>query len=66
MNRADFKALRAKGIYQWQIAEKLGIREDALSRMLRHELAPEDEVKIKAAINTIAREMESNATDQTE
>lgn len=32
------EALRQYGLHQWQLAEMLGMREEALSRMLRHEL----------------------------
>lgn len=67
MNKAELREIiSAAGVKQWQIAEKLGIREEELSRRLRHELGPEDEEKIKAAISTIAQERKNNATDQTE
>lgn len=47
------KILRDTGVRQWQIAERMGIREDKLSKMLRHELSPEDEAIIRKAVTDI-------------
>lgn len=57
MNKADLKKkLRETGIYQYQIAEKIGIREEDFSKKLRHDLSPEYEDKINHAISEIMKE----------
>ena len=54
MDKTEFQGiLRDAGIRQWQVAERIGIREDKLSRMLRHELSPEDEANIRKAVSDI-------------
>lgn len=44
------KKLREYGIRQWQLAEHLGIYEESLSRMFRHELPREKKQIILDAI----------------
>ena len=44
------KLLKRKGIKQWKAAEYLGIREDAFSRMMRHELPKEESARLLAII----------------
>lgn len=57
MNKESFRELiNSANIKQWQVAEKMQIREDALSRKLRHELSPEDESKIKKAVSELTTE----------
>lgn len=41
-NERIYSAAEEYGLYHWQIADLLGIREDTFSRKLRYEL-PEDE-----------------------
>lgn len=54
MDKSEFrKILRDAGVRQWQIAERIGIREDKLSVMLRHELPPEFEAVIRKAVTDI-------------
>ena len=68
MDRATLKTLiKAVGIKQWQLAEAMGIREEVLSRKLRHGLDNQEEKEVLIAINTITRGREkSNATSKTE
>lgn len=62
MDKATLRTLiSAKGIKQWQLAEALGIREDVLSKKLRHDLDAEDERKVFIAINSIASEKEKSS-----
>lgn len=66
MNKRELrKLIAAAGIKQWELAEELGIREEALSRKLRHELSLEDEAAVKNAVKEISRRMEqTDAEDQ--
>ncbi len=43
-----------KGIKHWQIADEMGIREDAFSKMLRKELPEDEKQKVLNAIEKIA------------
>ena len=57
MDKNDIKKCTAAlGIRQWQIAEKIGMREDSFSRMLRHGLSQQYEDKVKHAIAEILAE----------
>ena len=47
-------AARSLGVYQWEIAEALGISEAKLTRMLRIELPPKKAAEIMTALSTIA------------
>lgn len=49
---------KAAGVKLWQIAEKLGIREEKLSRKLRHELPEEEKAQIKSIIKELEKEGE--------
>lgn len=49
MNKLQ-KALKDNGILQWQAAEYIGMREDAFSRMMRHELPEEKRKQLLAVI----------------
>ena len=68
MDKEKFKTLiNSVGIKQWQLAEAMGIREEALSKKLRHDLNPQEEKEILTAINTIEGEREKNdAASKTE
>ncbi len=46
-------ALAARNMAQWQLADKLGIREEALSKMLRYELPDDEKARMLSAINQI-------------
>lgn len=57
MNKQELRAhLKANGIKQWQVAEKMGIQESNLSRKLRRDLSEVDEMRVKAAIAEILLE----------
>ena len=59
MDKATLKTLiSAVGIKQWELAEAMGIREEALSRKLRHDLNAKDEQEVMSAIKAIARQRE--------
>lgn len=47
---------KRSGVRLWQVAEALGIWEATLSRKLRHELPPEEKIKIFGIIDTLAQE----------
>ena len=42
--------VKENGLYLWQIAEKLNMSDNWLSRLLRHELPPEKKEEIRSAI----------------
>ena len=52
-NKDIRQALAARNLKQWQLAEVLGIREEALSKMLRYELPDDEKQKMLEAINQI-------------
>ncbi len=47
---------RGKGLYLWQVAERLGITEFTLSRKLRHALKDEEHAAFIAAVDAIVEE----------
>lgn len=47
------QVIKESRVYQWQIAEVLGIREQAFSTMLRHEPSADMRQKILDAIQQI-------------
>lgn len=49
-------ALKNKGIYQWQLAEKLNISEFTLTRYLRKELSKEQQAEMLKTIEKMAKE----------
>lgn len=57
MNEMITKAREKAGLKQWQVAEILGYREDKFSRMLRHELPEEEQIRI---VKLIENQKESN------
>ena len=46
-----------RGVYFWQVASKLGISPESMSRMLRHELDGEQKEKVMQAIDAAAKEL---------
>ena len=46
-----------RGVYLWQVASKLGISPESMSRMLRRELEGEKKEKVMQAIETVAKEL---------
>ncbi len=51
--------IRVSGICSWQVAEKLGIHENSLYRMLRKELDPDEKNKIYQALEQLKVEREA-------
>ena len=48
--------LQKKRIFQWEIAEKLGLHDSNFTRLLRKELTEEMKIKVFAAISEIEAE----------
>lgn len=51
-NKPIRDAMRVAGIAAWQLADMLGVHENTVYRMLRHELSPEDQQDIVALIES--------------
>lgn len=47
---------KESGVKLWQIAEKLGLQDSSLSRMLRHELSEEKKSEIRQIISELKKE----------
>lgn len=45
--------MKKRKIYQWRVAERLGIQETALSRKFRHEIGERDKKNIIAVIDEL-------------
>jgi|GEM_PF-460688 len=59
-NQEIREAAKAKNIYLWQIAEKLGMQDSAFSRKLRRELSAAEKAKILAIIDELSAEKQEN------
>ena len=57
------KQAKNAGLYLWQVAEAIGMRDSEFSRMLRHELRPEKKAEIQ---NAIAKLKEGGTNDTAE
>ena len=55
-NQRIRNTLSQYGMKQWQLAERLGVREDSLSRILRHELSEDEQTQICNLIKEVANE----------
>ena len=51
-NVAVRAAMQKNGLFQWEVAERIGVSDSTLSRMLRHELPPEQKADILRAIES--------------
>ncbi len=51
-------AIAKAGLYQWQIADVIGISEGTLTRWLRTELSDERREKVLAAIDRLTGEIQ--------
>ena len=61
MANRDIKlAAAGAGVRIWQIADRLGMRDNNLSRKLRYELSDEEKEKILAIIKELAERGEGN------
>ena len=49
---------KQKHVSHWRIAEVLGIHEAVLSRMMRHELSPEEQKQILSIIEDLTKKTE--------
>ena len=57
MENLDIRSkLKEAGLYQWMLAERLGMAEQTLVRKLRRELPTEEKQKIFSAIEEIVTE----------
>lgn len=59
MNKANTalrSALKAAKIPYWRVAEQLGVHENTIVRMMRHELSDSDKVRFLKAISEIKKE----------
>ena len=54
-------AAKEKGVFYYEIADRLGIVDSALSRKLRRELPAEEKQRIFSLIDEIAAEKEKTA-----
>jgi len=52
------KEAKKRGVFLWQIANKIGIGEVTLIRRLRFELSNEEKARIKAIIDELSKEGE--------
>ena len=50
-------AAKASGVRLWQVAERLGIRDNNLSRKLRHELPDSEKIQVLQIIAELAGEV---------
>lgn len=51
-----------RGVYLWQVASKLGISPESMSRMLRRELEGEKKEKVMQAIEAVAKDLYGQPT----
>lgn len=65
-NQAIRDYARARGVTQWQIAERIGVSEQTVFRRFCTPLSSEQKGEILAAIDFIAAEMIANAGTCTE
>lgn len=57
-NQEIREAAKKEGVNLWQIADELGIRDTAFSRVLRYELSAEKKVEILGIIAKLGKERE--------
>lgn len=55
-NKEIKESLKKANIYQWQVAEAMGIGETAFSRKMRKELPEEEKQKIFETIDLLKKE----------
>lgn len=54
-NEVIRKALKDNGIYQWQLAEEIGVSEYTLLKRLRKELSAEAQAEMLSVIEKLAK-----------
>ena len=57
-NQEIREAAKKEGVNLWQIADELGIRDTAFSRVLRYELSEEKKAEILGIIAKLGKERE--------
>ncbi|MDI3537686.1 MAG: hypothetical protein PWP30_2168 [Eubacteriaceae bacterium] len=55
-NKEIKESLKKAHLYQWQVAESLGISEPSLSRKMRHELHEDEKKQIFKVIEELKKE----------
>ena len=55
-NQEIRQAAKEKGVFLWQIAERLGIQDTYLTKLLRREFTPERRAEVLRIIDEIAAE----------
>lgn len=59
MSNNDIRdAAKSRGVFLWQIAERVGMNDGNFSRKLRQELSDEDKKEIMVIIDELAKERE--------
>ena len=56
MNNEIRNAARNNRVRLWEVADRMGIADSALSRRLRHELSPEEKAQILKIIEEVAHD----------
>lgn len=59
MNKDIRNLAKASGVFLWQIADAMGIAESTFMRKLRKEFPPEEQEKILAIIEELAKEVQT-------
>lgn len=62
-NKDIRKHAAEKGVFLWRTAERVGISDYRLSRLMRRELSPDFKAQLLAAIDELAREDEDSEND---
>ena len=60
LNRDIRDYAAAHGIWLWRVAERVGLSDYRLSRLMRRELSPDFKAQLLAAIDELAREDEDS------
>ena len=50
--------MKAKNVFNWELAEKLGVAESTIYRWMRHQMDDKQMAKMLAIVDTIAEEHE--------
>ncbi len=65
MCNADIRAVaKQNGVYLYAIADKLGVSEPTMTRLMRRELPEEKKTQLKEIIAEIAAEQQNNVDTQ--
>lgn len=65
MCNADIRAVaKQNGVYLYAIADKLGVSEPTMTRLMRRELPEEKKTQLKELIAEIAAEQQNNVDTQ--